>query len=99
MIRGLRLPTGEDLIADIEVSSDSYVVKNPIQVGLQQNNNGFGLVMLPFLPFAKEKTFTLPQSNVVFLFEPETDLRNEYSKITGSILIPDIEKPKLTLLT
>jgi hypothetical protein len=102
MINCFRIKSGEDIIATVseDTPGASYItIKNPIQIGLTQGQTGLSLAMIPFLPFAKDKTIRIPRESILFQFEPEADLYNEYSRLHGGIILPTSPStPKLSLM-
>lgn len=102
MIQCIRLSTGDDIIGELEHNSlaDTYTIKEPLSIiVMPTGNNNFTVGLAPFLPFTEKtgsgRTFTFKGQHVLTTYEPSTELRNEYSRITGGIVLA---KPELGLI-
>lgn len=85
MVHFLKLTTGEEVIADTEIGDGVYKLKTPIKIGIARE----GLAMMPFSPFLKDETITIRQEHVLFIGEPDDEIRNAYnSKFGSGIVLP-----------
>lgn len=84
MIKVLKLTNGDDIIADVENSSESIAVKNAYRIVMTPE----GLGLMPFMLFSKDKNFVIASSNVLASGEPEEEIRNAYSSQTGGVVVP-----------
>ena len=101
-IQCIRLSTGDDVIGDLEVNgmADTYTIKEPLSIiVMPTGNNNFTVGLAPFLPFteksSKARIFTFKSQHVLTTYEPSLDLRNEYSRINGGIVLA---KPELGII-
>ena len=90
-IKLLRLKSGEDIVADIDVNDDTITIENPaviVPMGDPRGGNvqmGFG----PWAPFSEDKQLEISKDWVVFITEPSTDIVNNYRQAFGSgIVVP-----------
>lgn len=93
MISCIKLVTGEDIIGEMTMHDTGKVtVKNAfavVMVPAAQNQYTVGLA--PFLPFASTKEMTYNREHVVLMFEPVSELANDYRRITGGIILAKSE--------
>lgn len=101
-IQCIRLSTGDDVIGDLEHNAiaDTYTIKEPLSIiVMPQGNNNFTVGLAPFLPFtdktSNSRIFKFKGLHVLTTYEPSIDLRNEYSRITGGIVLA---KPELGII-
>ena len=87
-VKILRLTSGEQLISDVtEKIEGGYTLKNPAML-IPAGQGQLGLA--PWMPYADTQALELPASEVSFVVEPVTDLKNEYSQAFGSgLVVPD----------
>lgn len=93
----IRMVSGEELIARVvseTIGSENISVKNPmVLVHTGQNQ----IAIVPWAPFVKgNQEIAINTHLVVYISDPEDEIRNEYSKHTGGILLA---KPAGQLLT
>ena len=102
-IKLVRLKSGEDLVADIDINTDTVTLENPAMIMPVDNPDpgdqvqmGFG----PWVPFAKSKTFEVPREHVVFIADPADDIVNNYRQMFGSgIVVPEVKVNTKQVLT
>lgn len=93
-IKFIRLLTGEDLVAQIsEVvveeneNSDgkcqSFKLRNPARLIIAPDGLGMG----PLCPFSKGKEVEIKAEHIVFIDDPEDEIRNAYNSQFGSGII------------
>lgn len=85
MIKLVRLVTGEDIICQLERTSDSVRLKKPHRLLLTKE----GLASMPLCPFSKDEVYDIDPKNVLFEVEPEADIRDSYASQVGAIVIPN----------
>ena len=89
-VKVVKLISGEDIIADIAEIEEANLVllKKPMQIMLVPNGpSNFGIGLAPFCPYAKDGTVPIRAGAIVSIFEPETDMLNEYNSRYGSGLV------------
>ena len=89
-IQCIKLSTGEDLIGEVSENLSGYeiTISKPMAVGLAQGPGGnFQVGLFPYLPFAASDTFKFRKENVILVYDPVIELRNQYSTIKGSGIV------------
>jgi hypothetical protein len=89
-VRVVKLISGEDIIADVSELEDGslVVLKKPMQIMLVPNGpSNFGIGLAPFCPYAKDSLIPIRGGAVISIFEPETDMLNEYNSRYGTGLV------------
>lgn len=88
-----RLLSGEEIIGkQIDSGEGTFTVQKPSQLLLTPDGKGSKLI--PFAIFTKTGVIEISQSNVLFSFEPITELVNEYNKMYGTGIVT-ATKPQL----
>lgn len=85
-IKILKLISGEEIVADIEVKDESYILKNAVTIVYQKTEKGLGSGLAPYMPFATGDVDLLKHS-VAAIAEPSQDMSNEYNRIFGSGIV------------
>lgn len=85
MIKLVRLVTGEDVICEVERKDSVVVLKKPHRLLFSKE----GLASMPLCPFSSDDVYEVDAGNVLFVAEPEADIRNSYAAQTGSIVVPN----------
>jgi len=102
-IKLVRLKSGEDLVADIDINTDAVTLENPAMIMPVGNPGADGQVQMgfgPWVPFAKSKTFEVPREHVVFIADPADDIVNNYRQMFGSgIVVPEVKVDTKQILT
>jgi hypothetical protein len=91
-VKIIKLLTGEDLLAEVLVSSDAVCrIKNPVRIVVMPNkidpkvpNVGFA----PWAEFSDETEFTLDKSHVVVIMTPIKEFVNQYNTLFGKLVVP-----------
>jgi len=84
-IKFIKLVSGEDVLSELEEKEDTYVLKNPTRIIATQEGIGLG----PLNPLLKGDKITVNKTHVVFIGEPDDEIRNGYSAQFGSgIVLP-----------
>jgi hypothetical protein len=89
-IKGVRLLSGEDIIANVTLLPNVkiYSLEKPAQIMVQQGPGGKPQMGLgDFLPFAKEKKIEIDASKIVFLYDPIPEMVNAYNTSFGNGLV------------
>lgn len=97
-IQCLRLISGEDLIGEVELRIEgSVTITDPCAiVMIPAAQNQFTIGLAPFLPFASKKEFTFNPEDIMLRFDPATELRNEYTRVTNKgLTLPPPSKIEL----
>ena len=102
-IKLVRLKSGEDLVADIDINTDAVTLENPAMIMPVGNPGTGGQVQMgfgPWVPFAKSKTFEVPREHIVFIADPADDIVNNYRQMFGSgIVVPEVKVNTKQVLT
>jgi len=92
-IKCIRLTTGEDIICELSENGDSYILNNPVQLGMvPSQSNGqptFGFV--PFPIYGKDKkdfSLTVAKSHVMFVTEAVDEFITQYKTMNSGIVTP-----------
>ena len=91
----LKLITGEEVLGEIESSSDTeFVILNPVGIAVVRGPNGQPNV--GFAPFPlhaepmKDSTVIIAKKHVVYSYVPAKDFIDNYNQIFGSgIVLPN----------
>lgn len=83
----LKLMSGEEVVGKIiERNNDFIAIKDVASIimmpGGQSGQVGLGL--MPFLPYAENKTFHFSRSLIMVDFDPNVDMLNNYNRMFGS---------------
>jgi hypothetical protein len=92
-IRGIKLVTGEEIIADVENSGDNrYKLTNPVQIRVvppQVAGGSPSMGFMPFPSFGKESAAVVIEPlHVVYLYEPVEDIVSNYNSFFSGIITP-----------
>lgn len=85
MIKILKLVSGEDVVAEVERTGNTYILKKPHRLVMTRE----GLGSMPLCPFAKSEIYEIAAAHIVWEAEPEEEIRNSYAGATGSIVVPN----------
>jgi hypothetical protein len=84
-IKFVKLVSGEDVLADVEVKENEYVLKNPTRLIATREGVGLG----PINPLMKEgSALTVGKEHVVYVVEPDEEVRNGFAEQFGGIVLP-----------
>ena len=85
----IRLITGEEIVSDASRSgNDCVVLKNPAALVVQAGRDGRPSVGLAdYLMFSEKKEITISDEQILFSYEPNTDIKNAYSTSFGSGIV------------
>ncbi len=96
MIKGVKLLTGEEIVADVTVDENSKMLsmKNPLTVILQPTPTGeMTIRFFPFAPYAENHTVSLSVEKTVYVIDVDEGLKNQYNTIFGAgIMTPPPKK-------
>lgn len=89
MIKVIKLITGEDVVADIEIIENSsgklVVMKRPQRFMVTSD----GVGSIPLVPFSNDESYTINFNHVMLIAEPDADIKNGYNSQYGSgIVLP-----------
>lgn len=92
-IKGMKLVTGEEIIADVENSGDNrFKLTNPVQLRVvppQLAGGSPSMGFVPFPPFGEQKQNVLIEPlHVVYTYDPVEDIISNYKQTFGGILTP-----------
>jgi len=93
-VRGIKLVTGEDLLAKTGQTSDNqWILSNPVQLRMIPSQIAGSQPSIGFVPFpslAKQKTDSITiidGSHVVYSYEPDEQITSQYNSIFGSGIV------------
>lgn len=92
-IKGVKLVSGEEVIADIENSGDNrYKLTNPVQLRVVPPSVAGAppsMGFVPFPSFGKENgSIIIEPLHVVYVYEPVEDIVSNYKSFFSGILTP-----------
>jgi hypothetical protein len=88
-IKVFKSQIGEDMIGEVVyTSTNSYNVKNPANIVLQETESGVRVAIAPVMPFAKGDIKVYFHS-IAIEAEPAEALVNEYKRMFSPIVVPD----------
>lgn len=92
-IRVIRLLNGEELMGDLtKIEDQSITMENVaiLQVSPSPTNpNSMTIGLIPFAPYAEEKSFDFGATHITTFFTPNEDLVANYNRIYGAgIVVP-----------
>jgi hypothetical protein len=82
-VKIVKLVTGEEIVAEVNISDKDIVLKNPQKFMLTAE----GLASMPLMPLSKDKEYTIPLHHVILTAEPEDDIKNAYNSQYGSGIV------------
>ena len=102
-VKVIRLSTGEDVIAKVDINSGSNIkLDKPFVIIPQQMAPGkpVQLMMSLYNAFGKSDTITLSKDKIVFMTDPKDEILKSYEQNTSRIiqspgLITETKVPKL----
>jgi len=88
MIKLVKIVTGEDIVADIELIDDelfgkSIKMKKPQRFMMTAE----GIGSIPLMPLSSDESYTIGINHVVLISEPDADVKNGYSSQYGSGIV------------
>ena len=79
------LTSGVELMGVIEDREELITIKEAAHVAMVPSGNGqLSYAVIPWLPYAKDSTFSISVDNILTVFEPNTEILNHYNRIYGS---------------
>jgi len=90
MIKVVKLITGEDVVADIEIVDQSsgkvVVLKKPQRFMVTSE----GVGSIPLVPFSNDESYAISLSHVLLIADPDPDIKNGYNSQFGTgIVLPN----------
>ena len=88
MIQVVRLKSGEEIITKVEDNGDHILLKSP---AILLPTGKTSIALSPWIPYTvQDLGVKISKDYIVFMLEPQTDLKNEYNSAFGSgIVIPN----------
>lgn len=88
----VRLSSGEEILCDLLVTGDSYIMKDPTII-IPTGDGNIGLAR--WMPYAESKVVTVSKKFVAFIVEPVPQLASNYNAMVSPIVLPskDIVTP------
>jgi len=91
-VKVIRLSTGEDVIAKVDINSGSNIkLDKPFVIIPQQMGPGkpVQLMMSLYNAFGKGDSVEVAKDKVVFMTEPKDEIKSSYEQNTSRILTPN----------
>lgn len=83
-IRVFKMINGEEIIGEVSnFSGDTYELKSPATIVLQQTERGVGVGIAPYMPYAGT-TIVMYKHAIASEGTPDQNMVNEYNRIFGS---------------
>lgn len=83
-VKVFKLINGEEILAEIFNHFDGQLeLKNPATIMVQQTQQGVGVGLAPYMPYATGNVF-LYKNAIASEAEPDLKMVNEYNRIFGS---------------
>jgi hypothetical protein len=93
-IQGIKLVTGEELIADVSLNNQGQLqLKNPVQLHMVPPKVAGGSPQMGFIPFPRfsqqkqGEVVVVEPLHVVYNYTPATDISDNYNQMFGSGII------------
>jgi hypothetical protein len=89
-IKILRLISGEEVLGEVEVTGDTYLIKDPVVLRwmpTKDNPEKPTLSIASLIPHADEDEVTVKSQHVIFEITPLEELVSEYNSVYGSGII------------
>lgn len=82
----LKLVSGEELAGKLKNNNgDAFVIRDVASIVMMPSSgNQVSLGLMPFLPYADSKEFTIAKHTVITSFEPNGDMLNNYNRMFGA---------------
>lgn len=92
-IKGIKLVTGEDVIADVENSGDNrYKLNNPVSLRVVPPQIAGGPPSMGFMPFPafgdSTESMIVEPLHVVYTYTPVSDIIDNYKQLQTGIVTP-----------
>lgn len=92
-IQGIKLVTGEEIIADIENSGDNrFKLTNPVQLRMVPPQIAGGAPSMGFVPFPafgeNDKPILIEPLHAVYTYTPVSDIIDNYKQLNSGIVTP-----------
>lgn len=99
-ITGLRLISGEFIIAKLVDVGAMLVIEDPMMIQLYQTESGVSAQMSPACPFSKDGVVSMPSNAIAMMFEPTDQASGSYKsailRMKTGIVVPEEKKIVLT---
>ena len=88
-IQIVRLASGEEILCNLAIIGDSYIMKDPaVIIPTQGGNIGFAR----WLPYADISQVTVSKKFIVFVVEPVPMMVKKYNEMTNPLSVPPIKE-------
>ena len=87
--RIVRLSSGEEVLCDLVVTGDSYILREPAII-IPAGDGNIGLAH--WLPYAQNDAVTVSKKFVVFVIEPVPQLDSNYNAMMSPIVVPPVKE-------
>ena len=89
-VKVLRLSTGEDVIAKVDIGTEYHTLEKPFVIIPQQMGPGkpVQLMMSLYNAFGKGDKVEVAKDKVVFMTDPKDEIKSSYEANTSKIITP-----------
>lgn len=92
-VKLVKLINGEEIVAQVTENDTHYICKDPVGIGpTQQGDGAMSVGFFPFIPYAEEGDFEFRKEVVIIVVPVQGEVKDNYSKIFGSIELPPEQK-------
>lgn len=86
-VKVFKMISGEEIISEVKVEGAiGYELENPATIVMQQTQQGVGVGIAPYMPYAEGKVF-LHKTAIAAAGTPDQNMTNEYNRIFGSGIV------------
>lgn len=95
-LRIIKLTSGEEVVGEIEDSTESIRIENPCVLGIGMSQSGKpSLQMQPMLLFSEQKVVEIKKTHVMYDVSVAPEIKNKYNEIYGSGIVLPKKSPIL----
>ena len=80
----LKLVTGDEIISVVEITDDSIILYNPLQIHSLNTTRGTSVQFGHWAQFTDVDIFEIKRSHIVFSSTPKTDILQYYNEIMNT---------------
>jgi hypothetical protein len=92
-VRLVKLINGEEFVAQVTENDTHYICKDPVGIAPTKQGDGtMSVGFFPFMPYSEDGDFEFRKEVVIIVVTVQGDVKNNYSKIFGSIELPPSQK-------
>lgn len=93
----LKLITGENIVSFVEMNDEYLILKEPLQIFVQNTSRGSLVRLSQWIPFVEEKTHIIKRNSVLLITNPEEEMCKYYLETISIVFHQrvDIENNKI----